>query len=352
MYCGKFFLVIFLIVSQSIIWAQELDSSSLVSYIPGNDPDEVEIYSAVSPIVEESVRDIIIVKGLEPSSFVVRESNVPNVAAFRHKGIRYILYDADFISSLEDSKWAMITVLSHVIAIHLLDYSNSNVRYDREARQKVELFVGSVIARLGGEAADARIVISSRFDDIEIRQRGWFEFKGGNFDDELSIITFSRYLTERTYITLEGSFGQASKFSVGAIDYFGDNDNLGFSYPRFGFYTKLDIAGYLKYRHQDIYLGEVGIGLNYTPLSYWTNRLGPVMGADYRFSSIYFGLELASELFIPEQDYSIYAEAGYRIPLPDNKIFDDGFRGFYFGLGISYRLPVKLFGANANISKK
>ena len=99
--------------------------------------------------------------------------NINNAVASSYKGIRYILYDRDFMYSLNrGNNWGNLFILAHEVGHHINGHSLDLVLYAAEAvepktlsqRRQQELeadeFAGFVLAKLGGSLSEANKVIS------------------------------------------------------------------------------------------------------------------------------------------------------------------------------------------------
>ena len=99
--------------------------------------------------------------------------NINNAVATSYKGIRYILYDRDFMYSLDNgSNWGNLFILAHEVGHHINGHSLDLVLYAADAVEAVSLsqsriqeleadeFAGFVLAKLGGPISAANEVIS------------------------------------------------------------------------------------------------------------------------------------------------------------------------------------------------
>jgi len=117
------------------------------------------------------ITEIINVVGLKPR-FEVRAANVPNAAAVIMNGQRYILYNQEFVSSLNRAlrtDWAGVSILAHEIGHHLnghtLSKSGSNQRDELEADE----FSGFVLRKMGASLSEAQAAISVLADEEDSR---------------------------------------------------------------------------------------------------------------------------------------------------------------------------------------
>ena len=129
--------------------------------------DPTKIYSAEAiltliPETREMLSEIMSVIGLAPN-FELKEAKVQNVQASISHRKRYILYNPDFISWLNNTtndKWAAITILAHEIGHHL----NGHTIRKSGSRPALELeadeFAGFVLHKLGASLEQAQEVMN------------------------------------------------------------------------------------------------------------------------------------------------------------------------------------------------
>ncbi|WP_207432305.1 M48 family metalloprotease [Sabulibacter ruber] len=124
-------------------------------------------YAAPAVGARDIITEIIDVVGLKPR-FEVRAANVPNAAAVIMNGQRYILYNEQFVSSLNNAlktDWAGVSILAHEIGHHLnghtLSKSGSNHRDELEADE----FSGFVLRKMGASLSEAQAAIGALAED-------------------------------------------------------------------------------------------------------------------------------------------------------------------------------------------
>ena len=112
------------------------------------------------------INKIIDVIGLQPS-FEIRSANIPNAAAVVQSGKRYIMYNPNFIASVEKAagdKWASIAILAHEIGHHL----NGHTINGTESRPSIELeadeFSGFVLRKMGASLQQAQLAMKVAAD--------------------------------------------------------------------------------------------------------------------------------------------------------------------------------------------
>ncbi|MGV3539888.1 MAG: membrane-binding protein [Rufibacter sp.] len=122
---------------------------------------------ATAPAGRDVISEIIDVVGLK-SRFEVRAANVPNAAAVILNGKRYILYNEQFLSSINNAlrtDWAGISILAHEIGHHLnghtLSQGGSNLQDELEADE----FSGFVLRKMGASLSEAQAAIKLLADE-------------------------------------------------------------------------------------------------------------------------------------------------------------------------------------------
>lgn len=101
-------------------------------------------------------------------------SNTNNAVATSYRGIRYILYDPDFMNTLNyGNNWGNLFILAHEVGHHINGHSLDLVLYATDAVESVSLaqsrqqeleadeFAGFVLAKLGGSLSEANKLIQS-----------------------------------------------------------------------------------------------------------------------------------------------------------------------------------------------
>ena len=100
-------------------------------------------------------------------------SKIDNAVATSYKGIRYILYDREFMKSINyGNNWGNIFVLAHEVGHHINGHSLDLVLYaadavepqtlaqSRQDELEADEFAGFVLAKLGADISEANKVIS------------------------------------------------------------------------------------------------------------------------------------------------------------------------------------------------
>ena len=138
---------------------QQARNSFICSYY--GEPINTSIMGfASSSEAKNVINNIIDVIGLQPS-FEIRSANIPNAAAVVQAGKRYILYNPNFIASVEKAagdKWASIAILAHEIGHHLNGHTIAGV-----SRPTIELeadeFSGFVLRKMGASLQQAQLAM-------------------------------------------------------------------------------------------------------------------------------------------------------------------------------------------------
>jgi len=106
----------------------------------------------------EVIDEIIKVVGLKPN-FEVKAADIPNAAAVAYNGKRYILYNPQFIVSLNKAagnNWASISVLAHEIGHHLNGHTMENIGSQPDKELEADEFSGFVLRRMGASLDQAQ----------------------------------------------------------------------------------------------------------------------------------------------------------------------------------------------------
>ena len=169
------FIVVFIFTVQNIN-AQKLDY--------GNDLSAIKICNAIqgNNFLSESEADNALDKILNvigaSKRFVLQPcDNINNAVALSFKGVRYIMYDPEFMQMLSYSNnWSNMFVLAHEVGHHINGHSIdavlsmndvvSNVPLSKKRIQELEAdeFAGFVLGRLGAKLSDATSAVSKMSD--------------------------------------------------------------------------------------------------------------------------------------------------------------------------------------------
>ena len=104
------------------------------------------------------IDEIIRVIGLK-ANFEVKAAEIPNAAAVTYEGKRYILYNPQFIMSLNKAagnNWASISVLAHEIGHHLNGHTLEKIGSQPDKELEADEFSGFVLRRMGASLEQAQ----------------------------------------------------------------------------------------------------------------------------------------------------------------------------------------------------
>ena len=146
----------------------------------GNNSDAIEICAAMQSNnfssdtkAENALDQILNVIGASKRFVLQPCDNINNAVATSFKGIRYILYDRDFMDSLDNgTNWGNLFILAHEVGHHINGHSVDIVLYaadivesktlEQKRLQELEAdeFAGFILAKLGGDISEANKIIS------------------------------------------------------------------------------------------------------------------------------------------------------------------------------------------------
>ena len=154
----------------------------------GNDSDALKLCTAIqtNSFISDSKADnaldrILSVIGASKRFVLQPCDNINNAVATSYKGIRYILYDRDFMDSLDSGdNWSNLFILAHEVGHHINGHSLDILLYAAEAvepetlanqrQQELEAdeFAGFILGKLGAtlkQTSSSFNLISSEKDD-------------------------------------------------------------------------------------------------------------------------------------------------------------------------------------------
>ena len=154
----------------------------------GNDSDALKLCTAIqtNSFISDSKADnaldrILSVIGASKRFVLQPCGNINNAVATSYKGIRYILYDRDFMDSLDSGdNWSNLFILAHEVGHHINGHSLDILLYAAEAvepetlanQRKQELeadeFAGFILGKLGAtlkQTSSGVNLISAEKDD-------------------------------------------------------------------------------------------------------------------------------------------------------------------------------------------
>ena len=158
-----------------------LFSVSLFAQDYGNDAEALELCTTLqsnsfsSDLDADNALDrILSVVGLSKNFVLSPCSDINNAVAVSYKGVRYILYDTEFMSMLSSntSNWTNLFILAHEVGHHVNGHSLDLVLYagdivdapelEKKRQQELEAdeFAGFVLAKLGASLAQTTSSVS------------------------------------------------------------------------------------------------------------------------------------------------------------------------------------------------
>lgn len=222
---------------KKLIYLLAVISSSSYSQGYDNNLDAIKICKAIqsnnfssNKLADNALDKILSVIGASKNFVLQPCDNINNAIAISFDGIRYILYDKQFMISLnENNDWGNLFILAHEVGHHINGHSldvllKSNNKKTLGQRRKQELeadeFAGFILAKLGGPIDYARRIItkiSKDSDDtfsthpnrkkrLEAIEKGYYS--GNNDSKTLSKFKLNYSLT----ITKEDDVNEWSKF--------------------------------------------------------------------------------------------------------------------------------------------
>jgi hypothetical protein len=94
------------------------------------------------------------------ANFEIRSTNsVPNAAAVNYGGRRYVLYNPNFINSLDrasGNRWASISVLAHEVGHHLEGHTETSQGSNPTIELEADVFSGYALRKMGASLAEAQ----------------------------------------------------------------------------------------------------------------------------------------------------------------------------------------------------
>lgn len=150
---------------QNLDYNNKAESIEICTAIQGNN------FSSITK-ADNALDKILAVIGAS-KRFVLQEcSNINNAVALTYNGVRYIMYDPKFMTSLSNSnQWSNMFILAHEVGHHINGHtvdvlaSNNQNRPSLATQRQQELesdeFAGFVLGRLGASLSQSLSVINS-----------------------------------------------------------------------------------------------------------------------------------------------------------------------------------------------
>ena len=130
------------------------------------------------------------------SEFELKQANVLNIEASVSRGKKYILYNPEFVASLNNAtrnnKWAVMTLLAHEIGHHMNGHTSRRGGDKLALELQADEFAGSVMQKLGATLQESQNVMfyisrtedskthPSRNSRITAIEKGWINASGLN----------------------------------------------------------------------------------------------------------------------------------------------------------------------------
>ena len=206
-------LLSFNLSGQSCNYGSSSDASDLCDWVRGNN-------FASDRNADIALDRILDVTGMS-KRFVLKEcSNISNCIATTYDGIRYILYDREFMDAIAEntSSWSSLSILAHEIGHHVNGHTLGEASSLSESRQmelEADEYSGFVMQKLGATLTQAQeairtLVPSNRIDTysthpsrdkrLSVIEKGYNRAKGQNSNNDNS--TTSLNLTADDYFYL------------------------------------------------------------------------------------------------------------------------------------------------------
>ena len=175
----------------TLTWSQNLTSKktmindSTASGLHTNSTD-LPFFSS-SADAEKIVSGIMDAMGLE-ANFKIKVADVPNVEAAMKHHERYILYNPEFVSKVNEvtkDKWASIFILAHEVGHHLDGHTESGLKSCPAIELEADQFAGFALCKMGATLQQSQLAMyyisnmasskthPGRFDRLAAIERGW-----------------------------------------------------------------------------------------------------------------------------------------------------------------------------------
>ena len=201
---------------QACQYGSSTDASELCDFYRGNN-------FATYRNADIALDKILDVTGMS-KRFVLKECNdISNCLATTYKGIRYILYDRDFMDAIatRTNSWSSTSILAHEIGHHVNGHTlgkESTLSESRQMELEADEYSGFVLFKLGAslsEAQEAIRVYGSDKDDsysthpkrdkrLRAIEKGYNKAKGQGSNND--------YSTNRSTLTAEDYFYIADEY--------------------------------------------------------------------------------------------------------------------------------------------
>jgi len=179
----------------------------------------VSIAEAAEPTPSQAkaiINQILDAVGVK-ATFEVRAAKIPNAAAAIAKGKRYILYNPDFIATLDkatgSNRWAPISILAHEIGHHLSGHTLLGTGSKPSIELEADQFSGFVLRRMGASLEDAQLAMKliasrratithpARADRLSAIENGW-----AKADEQIRVPPVASTILDERFIVYDVHF--------------------------------------------------------------------------------------------------------------------------------------------------
>jgi len=208
--------IIFLLISHLFLFSQEDDSYNLDYNNSRNAAELCTQYKSSGFLsnaeADNALSKILSVVGASKRFIVAPCENINNALAIIDDGMRYILYDPEFINSISQTSnyWANMSILAHEVGHHINGHTlgASVSAYENKIQElESDRFSGFVMQKIGStleQATDAIASLASSEDDtysshpnkerrIKAITKGFNNAKNNNFITEKKLTDWEEY---------------------------------------------------------------------------------------------------------------------------------------------------------------
>ena len=173
----KNFVVVFILIQYGFLFSQEDDSYKLDYNNTRNAAELCTRYKSNGFIsnadADNALGKILSVVGASKRFIVAPCENINNALAITDDGMRYILYDPEFINSISETSnyWANMSILAHEVGHHINGHTlgaNMSAYENRIQELEADEFSGFVMQKIGAtleQAIDAIASLAASGDD-------------------------------------------------------------------------------------------------------------------------------------------------------------------------------------------
>ena len=159
------FFALFILISPSIEAQKPLQVRHSCNYY-GEETEKDYYQFEPNNEARQIVNELLASSGLSSSSFQLKESNCANALATTVDGVRFILYNPDFLRKFKQdaaTKWAAYGALAHEIGHHLNGHnlSETNPSLRRQYELEADKFAGNLLFHLHATVDEAQAGIKT-----------------------------------------------------------------------------------------------------------------------------------------------------------------------------------------------